>query len=96
MKPDISADIKLRRSLAENAVKSGKPAEALNYYELCALLDPTWAQGWFNAAVVAAQLEDNVDAVEHMQKYVLLMPDAADADSAREQIAMWRYKMQEK
>lgn len=95
-KPALSADVNLHRSLAEDSIKSNKPEEALNYYELGLEIDPMWAQGWFNAAVIAAQLDDYIDAVEHMQNYLLLVPDADDADSAREQIAMWKYKAQKK
>jgi hypothetical protein len=51
-----------------------------------------WPQGWFNAAVVAASLGYYADAAEHMQSYLELMPDAPDAQSARDQIAMWQYK----
>jgi hypothetical protein len=57
-------------------------------------LDPTWAQGWFNAALVAAQLNLFSDAILYMQNYLEVAPDAADAASARDQIKVWKYKAQ--
>jgi len=91
-KPPLAEGARVRRLAAEDAIKRQKPDEALNYYELGVEVDPMWAQGWFNAAVVAASLGYYADAVEHMQSYLELVPDATDAQSARDQIDLWRYK----
>jgi hypothetical protein len=91
-KPPLAEGARVRRLAAEDAIKRQKPYEALNYYELGVEVDPMWAQGWFNAAVVAASLGYYADAVEHMQSYLELVPDATDAQSARDQIDLWRYK----
>jgi hypothetical protein len=45
--------VRVHRQLAEEALKEQKPEPAVNYYELGVEADPTWAQGWFNAAVIA-------------------------------------------
>lgn len=92
IKPPISQDVRIRRSLAEDAIKNNKPEEALKYYEEGLGIDPTWAQGWYNAAVVAGQLGFYADAVDHMKNYLQLVPDAADAQSAQDQIGVWQYK----
>jgi hypothetical protein len=94
-KPALSNDLRVLRLAAEDAVKNNKPTEALNYYELGVQQDPTWAQGWFNAAVIAGQLGYYADAAEHMQNYLELDPGAQDAQSAREQIDLWRFKAKE-
>lgn len=91
-KPPMAEGARIRRLAAEDAINRQKPFEALNYYELGVEADPTWAQGWFNAAVIASHLEYYADAVEHMQNYLELMPDAADAQSARDQMDLWRFK----
>ena len=91
-KPPLPEEVRVRRMLAEDAVRNNKPEDALNLYELGVQIYPMWPQGWFNAAVVAANLGYYVDAAEHMQAYLELMPDAADAQAARDQIAMWQYK----
>ncbi len=92
IKPPLAEGARIRRLAAEDAIKNQKPNDALNYYELGVEADPMWAQGWFNAAVIAGHIGYYADAAEHMQNYLELMPDAADAQSARDQIDLWRYK----
>ncbi len=91
-KPPLAEGARLRRLAAEDAIKNQKPFAALNYYELGVEADPMWAQGWFNAALVAGQLGYYDEAVDSMQHYLELMPDAPDAQSARDQMDLWRYK----
>jgi len=78
--------------MAEEAVKANRPAEALGYFEAGIELYPTWPEGDFNAALIAGELGYYADAIEHMQAYLELVPDAADAQAARDQIAIWQYK----
>jgi tetratricopeptide (TPR) repeat protein len=94
VKPPLSNEVQTRLLLAEDAVKSNQPEEALRFYDEGVGLDPTWAQGWFNAALVAAQLNLYSDAILYMQNYLEVTPDAADAASAGDQIKVWKYKAQ--
>ena len=91
-KPPIPEGVRLQRLLAEDALKKNQPEDALDHYENGLLAYPTWPQGWFNAALIAAELGRYADAVEKMQAYLELMPEAQDAQSARDQIAIWQYK----
>jgi len=91
-KPALAENARILRLAAEDAFKRQKPYEALNDYELGVEADPTWAQGWFNAALLAGELGFYNDAVEHMQNYLELVPDASDAQSARDKIDLWKYK----
>ena len=91
-KPSLAENARILRLAAEDAIKRQKPDEALNDFELGVQADPTWAQGWFNAALLAGELGFYNDAVEHMQNYLELMPNASDAQSARDQIDLWKYK----
>jgi hypothetical protein len=91
-KPALAEGARILRLAAEDAIKRQKPDEALNDFELGVQADPTWAQGWFNAALLAGELGFFADAADHMQNYLELMPDAADAQSARDQIDLWKYK----
>lgn len=91
-KPPLPEEVRVQRLLAEDAVKNKKPEEALGFYEAGLELYPTWPQGRFNAALIAAELGFYADAVEHMQAYLELIPDAQDAQSARDQVAIWQYK----
>lgn len=94
-KPPVPEEVRLQRLLAEEAVKQNNPAEALHRYETGIELYPTWPQGRFNAALIAAELGYFADAVEHMQAYLELVPDAPDAQAARDRIAMWQFKAKE-
>ena len=94
-KPPIPENIRTQRLLAENAVKENLPDKALQHYETGIELYPTWPQGYFNAALVAAELGFYGEAIEHMQAYLELVPDAPDAQAARDQMAIWQYKAKE-
>ncbi|MGD0975900.1 MAG: hypothetical protein ABR866_17565 [Candidatus Korobacteraceae bacterium] len=91
-KPPLPEAVRVQRLLAEDAVKQKEPEEALNRYEEGLTICPTWPQGHFNAALISASLGFYDEAIEHMQAYLELVPDAQDAQSARDQIAIWRYK----
>jgi len=91
-KPALPETTRVRRLMAEDALKNQKPEEALKYYEQGLDLCPMWPEGWFNAAVVAGELGRYADAAEEMQNYLELVPNAKDAQAARDQIAIWQYK----
>ena len=73
-------------------MKNNKPVEALNDYEIGLQSCHTWPEGHFNAALIAAELGDFANAVEHMQSYLELVPNAPDAQAARDQITIWQHK----
>lgn len=91
-KPPVPEEVRVRRLLAEDAVKNQKPVEALNDYEIGLEFYPTWPEGHFNAALIAAELGDFANAIEHMQSYLELVPNASDAQAARDQITIWQHK----
>jgi hypothetical protein len=91
-KPPQPEEVRVRRLLAEDAVKNNKPVEALNDYEIGLQFYPTWPEGHFNAALIAAELNDFANAVDHMQSYLELVPSAPDAQAARDQITIWQHK----
>ncbi len=95
-KPPLPEPVRVRRLMAEDAIKNRKPEEALHYYELGLDDYPTWPQGWFNAALVASELGIYDAAAEYMQNYLELVPDAPDAQAARDQMEMWKVKAKEK
>jgi len=95
-KPALPDAVRVRRMMAEDAIKTGQPEDALMYYEQGLEEYPTWPEGWFNAALVAGELGRYDDAAEFMQNYLELVPDAKDAQSARDQMEIWKIKAQEK
>jgi tetratricopeptide (TPR) repeat protein len=91
-KPPLPDAVRIRRIAAEDAIKNSNPNAALEYYEEGLDLYPTWPEGWFNAALIEGQLGDYGEAVQHMQNYLELLPNAADAQAARDQIDLWQFK----
>jgi hypothetical protein len=91
-RPALPDAVRIQRIAAEDAIKNSHPDAAMNYYEAGLALYPTWPEGHFNAALIAAELGDYTDAVEHMQSYLELVPNAADAQAARDQIDLWQFK----
>jgi tetratricopeptide (TPR) repeat protein len=91
-KPPQPEEVRVWRLLAEDAVKNNKPVDALNDYEIGLQFSPTWPEGHFNAALIAAELNDFANAVDHMQSYLELVPNAPDAQAARDQITIWQHK----
>ena len=82
--------------MAEDALKNQRPKDALKYYQQGLDIYSLWPEGWFNAALLASELNRYADAVEYMQNYLLLVPDASDARAARDRLEMWKIKAQEK
>jgi len=95
-KPALPDAVRVRRMMAEDALKNKKPEDALRYYEQGIESYSMWPEGWFNAALVAGELGDYADAADHLQNYLELVPDAKDAQAARDQLEIWKMKAREK
>ena len=94
-KPPLPEEVHIQRLLAEDAIKSNKPEDALRYYEKGLNLDWTWPEGWFNAAIVAGELGQYANAADYMKNYLELVPDAVDAQAARDKMLVWKVKAAE-
>lgn len=63
---------------------------ALNYYDKAISLNPvSYPEGYYNYAIIASLAEKYELAILTMKKYLLLLPDAPDAVSARDKIYEW-------
>jgi tetratricopeptide (TPR) repeat protein len=91
-KPGVSDEVYKDRLLAEDALKNRDLDTAAKFYEDGIAADPTWDQGWYNAALVYAELNDYLDAAQSMRHYVLLVPDASDVRAAKDNIILWEAK----
>ncbi len=91
-KPEVSEEVYKDRLLAEDALKSKDLNGAALHYEAGVTSDPTWAQGWYNVALVYAELQDYFDAAECMKHYVILVPEAQDVRAAKDNIILWEAK----
>jgi hypothetical protein len=94
-KPPIPEAVREQRLLAETAFKEEKLADALYHYEKAVEIDPVWPEGRFNAALIAAELQFYDEAVEHMRAYLQLLPEAPDAQAARDQVVIWQDKFKQ-
>jgi tetratricopeptide (TPR) repeat protein len=94
-KPALSDEVVKKRLLAEDAVQEKNFDAAVNYYKAGVAIDPTWAQGWYNAALISAEMKNYPAAAFNMKHYLILLPDASDAPAAKEKLMLWEAKAEE-
>lgn len=92
VKPVLPEDVQRCRVVAEDAFKNKDFQKALNYYRKGLAIEPFWPQGQFNAAVLEGELHWYRWAVLHMKHYLELVPEAKNAEAARERIYLWEEK----
>lgn len=95
VKPLLPDAVNRESLLAEDAVARKDLSSALEDYLAGVDTDPTWAQGWFNAALLYADRQDYDDAVFTMKHYLILLPDAPEAATAKEKVSLWQARMRE-
>ncbi len=91
-KPKMPEDAYAHKVLAEDAYKEKNLSKAMNEYVLAFKTYPMWPEGQFNAALIAEALHMYRVAYFDMQRYLLLAPDAPDAQSAKDKIILWKDK----
>ncbi len=92
-KPKMSDEAYKHKVLAEEAYRDKDLVKALSEYQLGIQAFPTWPEGQFNAALIAAELGYYRIAVQRMKEYLLLAPDAPDAQAAKDKIIIWQDKI---
>ena len=93
VKPTMPEDARAHRVLAENAVQEKNLSKAIDEYEAALEIFPTWPDGQFNVALICGENGNYDCAVEHMQNYLELVPDAPDAQAAKDKIIIWKEKV---
>ena len=93
VKPKMPDEAYKQKVLAEDAYRNKELVKALSEYQLGISTFPTWPEGQFNAALIAAELEYYRVAVQRMSEYLLLVPDAPDAQAAKDKIIIWQDKI---
>lgn len=92
VQPPMSDEAERERILAENAIKERDLDSAVQHFENALEIQPMWPAGWFNLALIYAEQSKFADASDRMRHYLELVPDAADAKDARQQIVIWEDK----
>jgi tetratricopeptide (TPR) repeat protein len=93
-KPEIPEDVRRFKVMAEADVADKRFSDAVDAYESGIALAPWWPEGHFNEALMLGELHYFDEAIEHMKKYLALVPDAADARAAQDKIYVWESKRQ--
>ena len=94
-KPELPPDVRRYRLLAEDAIKHREFEKAVQYYEQGLEIDPLWPQGQYNVALLYGEMKEYRDAELHMKRYLELVPDAPDAQAARDQMMIWQSRMKQ-
>ena len=94
-RPPLFDAVRKQQLLAEDAVNQKQFEAAAAAYDAGNQIDPMWPAGHFNAAAIYGELKDYDDAVWHMRCYLELMPNAPDAQTARDQMLLWQAKAEQ-
>jgi hypothetical protein len=92
VKPVPGEDVRRYRVQAEAAVSEKRFQDAANLYGKALYIAPWWPEGHFNAALILGDLGQYAKAIDHMQKYLVLVPNAPDARAAQDKIYAWEAK----
>jgi hypothetical protein len=85
----IPEEVRRLRTVAEQAVREMRFADAADAYLDGLKVAPAWAEGQFNAALVLGEIYFYDDAIVHMRRYLALVPNAPDARAAQNKINAW-------
>ncbi len=80
--------------MATTAVRENRFSDAVIIYEDALKQAPWWPGGHFNVALLLRSLNYYNEAIDHMQKYLALVPNAQDARAAQDKIYEWQSEMQ--
>jgi hypothetical protein len=93
VKPPMPEEARKHRILAENAYRDKDLDKAADEYNTVLNIYPFWASGVFNSAYIDAANDNFHFAAFELQQYLILVPNAKDAQACRDQIASWQAKM---
>lgn len=94
-KPAMPNEARAYKVLAEDAFKRKDFHAALESYLEALGAFPLWPEGQYNAALLAAEIEDYELAAKHMRRYLALAPGATDTAAAEDKLLLWELKAKE-
>lgn len=92
-KSTMPAEAHVHEVLAKNAVEEKNFDKAIDEFEVALDIFPTWPEGQFNVALICSETGDYECAIEHMQNYLELVPDAPNAQAAKDNLIIWKDKL---
>lgn len=92
-KPPIPEEAQRQQVLAENALREKNLDRAADEYLKALKAYPCWPEGQLKAATILGDTGWYTAAVAHMEYYLELVPDASNAQFAKNKIAAWQDKI---
>ena len=89
VKPSLPEEARKYKVQAERAVENKRFGEAADRYADALVAAPWWPEGHFNRALILGEMGHYGKAIKEMKKYLMLVPDAADARAAQDRIYEW-------
>ena len=93
-KPELPEEARKFKIQAEDALNDKRLQDAADRYEDALHVAPWWPEGHFNRALVLSEIGDYSGAVNEMQRYLALVPDAQNARAAQDKVYVWQGKPQ--
>lgn len=92
-KPNLPESVREFKVRAESAVAEKRFVDAVEAYDRALQIAPWWAEGHFNVALILGELKVYGLAIEEMERYLLLAPEATDARQAQDRIYTWKGRL---
>ncbi len=92
-KPQIPEEIRRYKVQAEFMIGQRRYVDAIRIYSDALKVAPWWPEGRFNRALLLAESKRYREAIQEMNRYVMLEPDGPDGRVARDRIYQWEAAM---
>jgi tetratricopeptide (TPR) repeat protein len=89
VKPALPEEARKYQVQAEAAINRKSFAEAADRYRDALKVAAWWPEGHFNRALILGEAGGYRKAIGEMKKYLMLVPDAPDANAAQDKIYEW-------
>jgi len=93
VKPRLPEEAHKFKARAEYALNKKEFEVAVARYKEALDVAPWWPEGHFNRALILGELSRYRDAIREMKKYLMLVPDAPNARTARDNIYGWESEL---
>ena len=88
-KPQLPEEARKFKVQAEFAVREKQFDKAVELYGKALEIAPWWPEGHFNRAQILGETKKYRGAMREMKRYLLLVPEAANARAAQDRIYQW-------